>query len=261
MSRPIKSVLLSGAGLAVIAGATSAVLITRASIGSSPPTQVAAAKRGTGNRFLQPEALRVSRRLGKRFTSANRMVSVMAASVNIAGSEQRVMLTRRQEEGGEMVELALPGGVLTWNATDGATAASRAATEQERLLLERLICDSPDNFVLAQLRGASYYTVARNVRPPNANDDYSGPLWTIVRVDEPRVDETLRASHATRLYYLNSQTGLIDRVVSQGGDETVEAEISAWTDIAGEKIPARITWSSAGRGIMSYQLNSFSHSE
>ena len=44
--------------------------------------------------------------------------------------------------------------------------------------------DPPDQFVLAQLRGSSYYTVARNVRPAGATDGYAGPLWNVVRIDE-----------------------------------------------------------------------------
>jgi hypothetical protein len=246
----------------VLVCATSVVLIRRASIESqSPLTQTAKTNTGTTNRFLQQEALRVSRRLGKRFASSGSAASLIAATITIARSEQPVTITRRQEDTGERVELGLAGRLLTWTANEGTKTASGDPTDQERLLLERLTYDSPDYFVLAQLRGASYFTVARNVRPEKAADNYDGPLWTVVRVDDPQSDETLRPRSPWRLYYINSQTGLIDRIVSQIGNETVEAEISAWREVSGEKVPSRITWSSGGRIVMSYQLSSFSPSE
>jgi hypothetical protein len=257
------SFLLSGACIAVVTCATSAVLITLASIKSQPAsTQIGkTANTVFRNRYLQPEALRVSRRLGKRFTSSVATASSIAATVTIAGNEQPVTITRRQQETSETVELGLAARLLTWTANDGTKTASGTPTDEERLLLERLTYDSPDYFVLAQLRGASYFTVARNVRPEKAADSYDGPLWTIVRVDDPQSDQTLRPKSSWRLYYINSQTGLIDRIVSQLGDETVEAEISAWTEVSGEKVPSSITWSSSGRILMTYQLSSFSRSE
>src|SRR5262249_23229776 len=100
-----------------------------------------------------------------------------------------------------------------------------------------------------------------NVRPGNAPDDYSGPLFTVVRVDGPQSVEASRSKNSWRLYYINSQTGLIDRIVSQLGNQDVEAEISAWSEVSGEKLPSRITWSISGRTVMSYQLSSVSADE
>ena len=260
MSRRCRNTLIAGVCVAVAACATRLVLVTRASIDSqSPSTQTAkSANTGGGNRYLQPEALRVSRRLGRRFVSSSRKTSSIAATITIAGSEQPVIITRSQQDTGEKVELGLPGRLLTWTADEGTKAASGEPTEQERLLLERLTYDSPDNFVLAQLRGANYSTVARNVRPEKAADNPDGSLWTVVRVDDPQSDQALRPRSFWRLYYINSQTGLIDRIVSQLGDETIEAEISAWSEVGGEKIPSKLTWSSGGRIVMHYQLSSFS---
>jgi hypothetical protein len=265
MSRMLRNPLLCLVSLAVLVCVTSVFLITRASIDTSAPaTQVAApaqVERGPRNLFLQPEALRVSRRLGKRFGPSSRAVSVIAGTVTIGGSEQSTTITRRQAGKGENVELLWASRVLTWSAEEGSRAVSSTPTETERLLIERLIYDSPDYFVLAQLRGASYFTVARNVRPENAADNYEGPLWTVVRVDNPQSNEAARPASSWRLYYINSQTGLIDRIVSRLNDQTVEAEISGWSEQSGEKIPSHITWSIGGQTVMSYQVNSVSHSE
>ena len=79
---------------------------------------------------------------------------------------------------------------------------------------------------MAQLRGASYHVVARNVRDDvGGSDSYSGPLWDLIRVEEPGT-ETTRESRPWRLYYINVQTGLIDKIVSEFAGVRIEANLS-----------------------------------
>ena len=130
-----------------------------------------------------------------------------------------------------------------------------------RELIERLVFDSPDQFVLMQLRGASYYTVARSVRPADATDGYNGPLWTIVRVDDSQRDEAKTATSRWRLYYINTATGLIDRIESEVDGQRIVAEISSWTEQNGEKLPAQIVWTRDGQALMQYTLTNFSQSQ
>jgi hypothetical protein len=115
---------------------------------------------------------------------------------------------------------------------------------------------------LAQLRGASYYTVGRNVRPAEIGgaDGYTGPMWDIVRVAELTSAETQSTEQSQgRLYYINTATGLIDKVVSAEQDGTIEAELSNWAAINGEKVSSRITWSRQGQVVMQFSLSGFSH--
>lgn len=97
----------------------------------------------------------------------------------------------------------------------------------------------PKRFVLAQLRGASYYTEARNVRPEEAggSDSYTGPVWDLVRVGEPKRGAQAKPQSPWRLYYINTSTGLIDKIVSEEQGETITAEISGWTNQNGELAP------------------------
>ena len=263
MSRLLRGLRLCSVSLAVLVCSTSAFLITRAAIERSasvtPVSAPISGDRDPRNIVRQPEALRLGQRLGKRLGPSSRAAAVVGGRVTTGGGDQLVTITRRETRKGEDVELVLNGRALRWNAQEGVQAVS--TTETERVLFERIIFDSPDYFVLAQLHGAGYFTVARNVRPPGVPDDYSGPLWTIVRVDEPQTAVALQPTSPWRLFYINSATGLIDRIVSRLGDETVEALISSWTEQSGEKVPAQITWSIAGRPVMSYQATSFSHNE
>lgn len=266
MLRMSKSFVAGGVCLAVVVAVMSVVvLITRASHDSSVRTSAVspprAANKGHRNLSLQPEAARVARQLGKRFGSASQSVTALSGQLLVGGNQQALALTRRQAENGETVELSLLNRMLTWNANEGTKADASAPTETERLLLERLTLDSPDNFVLAQLRGASYFTVARTVRPTDATDGYSGPLWNLVRVDEPQVEENRKARSTWRIYYINVQTGLPERVEYQLNGKEIRAEFLAWTEQQGEKTASHIKWSSDGQTIMEYRATSVSHNQ
>jgi hypothetical protein len=122
------------------------------------------------------------------------------------------------------------------------------------------VLDSPDQFVLAQARGASYYTVARNVMPASANgaDDYTGPIWDVIRIGEPSAG-TAHPVSRWRIFHINSETGLLDRSISDEQGATVTAEFSGWVDHLGEKVPTHITWSQKGQMLMDLTLNSITH--
>lgn len=205
----------------------------------------------------QPEVFKLNRSIGQRLTGHKPVMSVMIGTLIIGAEEHRVRILRRQDNGGESVEVTIGGNgaPLTWNAQEGARSHGGSPSDSERLLVERLTLDSPDQFVLAQLRGASYYTVAHNVRPEQATEDYTGPLWNIVRVGEPA---TGGVPGRWRLYYLNTVTGLIERIVSQEQEESVMAELSGWTTVNGEKVPSQITWSRQGQVFMKFALTNFS---
>jgi len=266
MLRTSKSAVLGGVCLVVVICVTSAVvLITRASSSSSsqPPPNVPSPRnnKGARNLSLQPEASRVARQLGKRFGPASRSTSVLSGHLTIAETKRPLIITRRQTDVGETIELRSANNNMNWSIEDGVKATAGTLTNAERLLFERLIFDSPDNFVLAQLRGASYFTVARNVRPTDASDGYDGSLWNLVRVDEPQVDENRRALSTWRIYYINVQTGLPDRIEYQFNDKEIKVEFLHWTEQQGEKTPSHIRWSSDGQTIMEYSATSVSHNQ
>lgn len=213
------------------------------------------------NLSLQPEALKLARQLGKRFSSDKSTTSALVGTLTVGSVTRTIQMMRKQSEDGESVEIREAGSpILSWDAKQGALESDQPPTGSKRELIERLVFDSPDQFVLMQLRGASYLTVARSVRPVDANDGYDGPLWTIVRVDDPERDEAKKAASRWRLYYLNTATGLIDRIESEVEGRRIVAEIS-WTAQNGEQLPAQIVWTREGQTLMQYSLTNFSHSQ
>jgi len=259
MSRKLRTVLFSLVLLG-IAAAASAFLITRASpertVSLQSTTQVRAAKRGPRNLFLQPEALRVARQLGKRFAPTSRATSIAGGTLTISGLEQPLTITRRQTETGEQVDLLIGSRTLTWSDQEGTKATSGLVGVPERLLAERLTFDSPDQFVLAQLRGASYFSIARNVRPTDAADGYAGPAWDLVRVAEPQEKDEVRPLSPWRIYYVNVQTNLPDRVEYELNGQPITVEFLEWTKDGDEKAPAHVKWSSNGQTLMELRVTS-----
>lgn len=213
------------------------------------------------NLSLQPEAMKLARRLGARFVSDNSPTSVLDGTLTIGSETRTIQMMRKQSDDGETVEIREAGApLLSWDAKQGALETGQQASDSKRELIERLVFDSPDQFVLMQLRGASYYTVARSVRPVDAPDGYDGPLWTIVRVADPEREDAKRSASRWRLYYLNAATGLIDRIESEVEGQRIVAEISSWREQGGEKLPAQIVWTRDGQTLMQYSLTNFSHS-
>lgn len=231
------------------------------SLSSAAPLNQQAPAISGRNLSLQPEAFKLRKRLGQRFTDTKRSVSVFSGVLTVGSKAQTVQMTRRQKLRGERIEIALAtdSAVLTWDEEEGAKTRNRAPNEADRNLIERLALDSAEQFVLAQLRGAGYYTVGRNVRPAEAgdSDSYSGPLWTIVRVTETAGDRQKEESKP-RLYFINESTGLIDKVVSESGGEKVEATFSGWTSQNGETFPTRIVWTRNGQKIMEFSVTNLS---
>lgn len=236
---------------------------TKTNNGTQRPATPVGKRQATRNLSLQPEAFKLSRNLGQRFISARREVSVLIGTLITGTERQLIRIQRQQNDRGERVEVAIGVGpaALSWSDEEGPKVADHAASESERLLIEQLTFDSVDQFVLAQLRGASYYTVARNAMPAEARgaDSYSGPVWDIVRVDDPETDAQKQPISKWRLYYLNCQTGLIDKVISEIRGERIETSFAGWRDDAGEKFPTRITWTRQGRTIMEFRLSNFAH--
>ena len=262
MSRT-RNTLTFAVAASIALAATSVLLISRAATKSSVDArraQLPPRQSKVRNLSLHPEALSVSRRLGDRFKSVSRAVSTVAGTLTIDGNQMPLVLVRSQTDTGENVDIQAGNRGLKWNERAPLSATSERPSPAERVLAERLILDSPDQFVLAQLRGAAYFTVARNVRPTDAGEGYNGPLWNMVRVDEPvPQDESMRALSAWRIYYINVETGLPDRIEYQLNGQGIRTDFLEWIDQNGEKTPGHITWSSGGQVIMDYTVRNISH--
>jgi hypothetical protein len=237
----------------------------RASSASSPLAQGTprANNRLHGRLSLQPEADKQRRRLGQRFLAPGREVSTLVGMLTLGTDRQMARIVRSQDDDDERLTIALGGGApaITWSGVEGAKSNGVSATGSLRSLIERLALDSPDQFILAQLRGASYLTVARDVRLAEAGgaNNYTGPRWDLVRVAEPARLTQNRPQSLWRLYHINSSTALIDKVVSQEQGQMITAEFSNWVAQNGETFPTQIVWKLNNQTVMELSLTNVTH--
>lgn len=215
----------------------------------------------SGRLALQPEADRLRRRLGQRFLEQGQEVTSVTGTLTIGTERQTLRITRTQGEDGERIEIALGGrpAVLAWDSARGATSEGKTASGSDQSLIERIALDSADQFIMAQLRGASYYTVARAVQPASAAgpDAYEGPVWDVVRVTEPQDERLKQPLSRSRHYFINSWTGQLERIVSDEQGETIIAELSGWATQAGESAATRIVWTRNKQPVMELNVTSF----
>ncbi len=209
-----------------------------------------------------PLAGRLRQRLGKRFLTQGKVATEIVGMLQRGQEHQLIRLTRSYSETGEVVTFTLAGktAIFQWRDDSGALSDGARASADTRTLIERLVLDSPDQFVLAQLRRTAYQKIAEAVRPEESistdkNENYTGPLWTLVQVLEAGTVADRRPLSAVRQYYLNQNTGLLDRVLSQEDGKTVTAEIAGWVERNGETFPSLITWKSGGEELMKLTVN------
>jgi len=211
-----------------------------------------------GRLSRQPEADKFRRRLGKRFTEPGRQRTTTMGLLTIGSEQFQARIDRVQRDGGEQVDVLLSGaaGTLSWNSTDGAKSGGRDASGLDRSVIERIALDSPDHFVLAQLRGCSYSTIAQMVTVPDAaSGTFPGGPWDLIRIVEPQHDTWSKPQDDWRVFYISNQTGLIDRILYQEQGQNIIVELLGWADHGGEMDPASIRWSRAGEVLMELILD------
>jgi hypothetical protein len=197
-------------------------------------------------------------KLGRRFRETGREITESAGVIAIGSERHTVVMVRTRDDDGERISIGLDGGPFkySWNGNDGAQSEGRDAIGTERALIERLALDSPEQFVLAQLRGAAYYTAARAVRPAAVgdSDDYLGPIWDVIQVSEPS-GRPHQPESVSRLYYINNATGLIDKTLSRDRTGPIYAAFADWVNLGGELIPLRTTWTLDNQVVMELALS------
>jgi hypothetical protein len=98
-------------------------------------------ERSRRNLSLQPEAFRMSRRLGARFKAAARGSSIATGTLTVGTNQQAATIIRRQSDNGESVDIVLGERTLTWTEAEGVRTPTSSPTAAERQLAEQLILD------------------------------------------------------------------------------------------------------------------------
>src|SRR5690349_16723737 len=146
MYRRSKTVLLCAWSIAFLSCAAGAIVISRNVAVSAGQTLTQARPAGqVRNLSLQPEAFKLSRRLGSRFMPSRQLTSMLFGTLTTGNMQQNVSITRQQTSNGENVQVATTGepAVLAWTDDESSNAPGSTLSEAQQTLLERLALDNP----------------------------------------------------------------------------------------------------------------------
>jgi hypothetical protein len=185
--------------------------------------------------------------LGNRFESPAQGRSIVTATFTRSKGEPRQFTIIRELPD----KLRIEETVLTTQRTighDGNRPWSRAGSlsVEDLRLIETIVRDSVEHFIAGQTRGDATLHLGDMFRADDgSNQNYDGPFHDILRVDDAFETPEGKKTRPT-LFYLNSRTALLEKIVYEREEGRIEVEFGDWITIANQKTPGRIVWKENG---------------
>lgn len=202
---------------------------------------------GVNRAELDRHVLRALDNLGDRFERAGKERAVLTGSITRYGNATGTSAVRiirelpnklRYEEQTQKGQLVLGfDGQSPW-------ALNGAPTSEQIDFIISLLRDSADRFIVGQALGHPTRMLGEKYRlDDGSNTNYAGHFYDIFKVDDTLVSagETL---HRPTFFYINSQTGLPERIVYERQEAAtirVVVELGNWATVAGQKVPTKIS--------------------
>ena len=126
-------------------------------------------------------------------------------------------------------------------------------------LIESLTYDSAEHFFNTQMQGnATRFLGSRFRTDDGSNPDYSGPYFDVYKIAD-RIDAS-GEERAAKLYYFNSDTLLLERVIyvinRNGSEINIETKLSDWQVEDGQKVARRIERLENGKSVFVMNIRS-----
>jgi hypothetical protein len=123
-------------------------------------------------------------------------------------------------------------------------AGGNPLDEAERDLMETLVYGSAEHFFSTQVQGmATRFLGSRFRLDDGSSPDYGGPYYDVYKVGD-QVRTAAERSERLKLYYFNSETLLLERVVYEinrnGSTIKVEERLGDWAREQGQQVARRI---------------------
>lgn len=184
--------------------------------------------------------------LGERFEKRGQERVTLTGTLNWSAGTSTVRLTW-EYPGLLRVDLDT-GRILTFDGMRFSTNGEPLESHESRLI-EALLQDSPEHFLIGQATGFASRLLGLRFRLDNGRDRaYRGPYYDVFAVVNPSGGQA--SARARKFYYFNSDSQLLERVRYEapgpGGPVQAETELADWRTEQGERVPYRITHSRAG---------------
>ncbi len=145
-------------------------------------------------------------------------------------------------------------------AFDGeqVSAGGNPLDEAEQDLLETLVYGSAEHFFDTQMEGmATRFLGSRFRLDDGSSADYSGPYYDVYKVAD-KVKTANDQREQLKLYYFNSETLLLERVVYEiarnGATVKVEERLGDWTREQGQLVARRIERRENGESVFVFTM-------
>ena len=229
-------------------------LLPRAAAQGGPTVTVSGGRTITlSERLVWPHLRAQVRAVGSHLIVKGNERSTLGGSITRGGTSTPIGIVtevsgnlRYQEQGSD--------GIKTL-ATDTNTisAASGSLAFSDTDLVETLLNDSSDHFLVGQMTSAPTRFHGANYRMDNGkNPNYKGPWYDLYEVAD-QVFEPSGKARRIKQYCLNSQTLLLERVryklTRGGGQVRVEVLLTNWKQFQGQQYPTTIARTENGQPI------------
>jgi hypothetical protein len=208
-----------------------------------PPQPPFAVDRGRLDRHV----IRALDALGNRFESLAQGRSIVTATFTRSkGEPSQFTIIRELPD-----KLRIEETGLTTQRTighDGNRPWTRAGSlsAEDLRVVESIVRDSVEHFIAGQARGDATLHLGDMFRADDgSNQNYDGPFHDILRVDDAFETPEGTKTRPT-LFYLDSRTGLLEKIVYEREEGKIEVEFGGWITIANQKTPGRIVWKENG---------------
>ena len=196
---------------------------------------------------LDRHVIRALDALGNRFESPAQGRSIMTATFTRSKGEPRQFTIIRELP--DKLRIEETGLTTQWTiGHDGNRPWARAGSPsaEDLRLIETIMRDSMEHFIAGQARGDATFHLGDMFRADDgSNENYTGPFHDILRVDDAFETPEGTKTRPT-LFYLNSRTGLLEKIVYEREEGKIEVQFGEWITIANQKTPGRIIWKENG---------------
>jgi hypothetical protein len=148
--------------------------------------------------------------------------------------------------------------VITFDG-EQAKAAGNNLDTAERDLLETLVYGTAEHFFTTQMQGMATRLLGSRFRLDDGSSaGYSGPYYDVYKIAD-RVKTSTDQREQLKLYYFNSDTLLLERVVYEitrnGSVVKVEERIGDWTKEQGQQVARRVERFENGESVFVLTVN------
>jgi hypothetical protein len=211
---------------------------------------------------LRPRLYAVLGALGDRLEKPGKERLTLTGTIIKAERQQAIPVLLIWEFPGKLrLEEQIDGQrrVIIFNGND-TRGNGNSLSRRDEDLIETLIHDSTEHFLISQLDGAATRFLGTRFRLDDGTaTNYEGPFYDLYETSE-MIKVRREAQKQTKVYYFNSDTHLLEQVkyqvLREGIATAVEVRLNNWHEVQEQKLPGEIVRLENGTPVLTFTITS-----